>query len=165
MKKRKITTNEYVSVTDSYHKYYKKKSKNPVDISNYRRVVNSFHQLVMKHVIENGDLVYLPLRMGTLAVKGIACKPKLEGDKIVGLPIRWSKTLALWNSCPEAKERGQVVYCTNEHTGGVRYKFLWNTYKVFARFKNLYQFRASRANKRAVYRAVLDGKEYEDQFY
>lgn len=163
-KKRKSTTSEYVGITDSYHKYYKKKYENTVSISEYRRVLNAFHQLVMKHVIEDGDLVYLPLRLGVLCIKGIVCKPRLKNGRIIGIPIRWSKTRELWEGSPEARERKQLVYCTNEHTGGVRYKFLWNTYKVFARFKNLYTFRASRANKRAVYKAVLNGKEYEDQF-
>lgn len=157
----KTVNKDFINITDSY-KFYKSKSKFviPVNLSEYRRVINAFHKLVMKHIIEGGDLVYLPLKMGTLVIKGNINKPKIVNGVIKGLPIRWSKTKELWDSCPEAKERGQVVYCTNEETGGVRYKFQWNTKKVWAKYKSLYSFRPSRANKRAVYRQVINGKEY-----
>ena len=155
----KITNRDFVNVTDSY-KFYKSKSESSVSLSDYRRVINAFHKLVMKHIIEEGDTVYLPLRMGCLQIVGNINKPKIVDGVIKGLPIRWSKTKELWDSCPEAKERGQVIYCTNEETGGIRYKFQWVTKKVWAKYKSLYSFRPSRTNKRSVYRQVINGKEY-----
>lgn len=158
---RKKTTKEYVSITDSY-KYYIKNVKNHVDISTYRKVLNTFHKMIIDHVIDNGDLVYLPLKMGTLAVKGAVSKPRLENGVIRGLPIRWSKTFELWNEYPELKEKGQVIYCTNEHTGGVRYKFFWERNKVYVKFKSVFSLRISRDNKRRLSKSVIDGKEYEN---
>ena len=83
----KTVNKDFINITDSY-KFYKSKSKFiiPANLSEYRRVINAFHKLVMKHIIEDGDLVYLPLKMGTCY--GIVVLKQKKEVKLFIVPMK-----------------------------------------------------------------------------
>ena len=54
------------------------------------------------------------------------------------LPPNWAKTKELWEKNPEAKAKKQLVYCTNDHTNGIRYKIIWSKRRVLVENKTLY---------------------------
>lgn len=150
------------NLRDSY-KLYKKEVKNPVDVKTYVLIATMYNKFLMDKVLD-GEEVTLPSRFGTLCI--IGRKQKIQFDEqgnIKGLAPDWVKTKKLWDSSPEAKERKQLVYHTNEHTGNIRYKFLWSKSRVLITNKTLYSLQVTRQNKREVHKRVIEGKEYKNQ--
>lgn len=141
------------------YKQYKKDCQNTVDIKTYIDISTRYIKFLMDKVVD-GYEVTLPNRLGTLRVYGIKQEVKFVDGKIKGLSPNWQKTLELWRTNPEAKEKKQMVYNTNEHSGGMRYKFIWSKTRILVLNKSLYSLRMTRENKRKIYKAVMAGKEY-----
>ena len=114
----------------------------------------------MKKVF-TGDEIVLPAKMGVLKVVGHKQKVRFdENDKVVGLSPNWKKTKVLWESCEDCKNRKQLIYNTNEHTDGIRYKFLWSKNRILITNKTLYSLRMTRENKREIWKHIMEGQEY-----
>ena len=134
----------------------------PVDISKeeYLDITGGFMKFIADKIVD-GERVTLPSSMGELLVLGRKQVITTgENGEIKGLAPDWKSTLALWDKDPEAKEKKTIIKFFNEHTSGYRYKFGWNTLRVPFRFKSLYTFRATRDNKRRVWKKILEGQEY-----
>lgn len=148
-----------MNIRESY-KLYKKTSKEPVGISTYTKLTGLYIKFLILKVLE-GEEVTLPARLGTLHIRGKQQKVKFDEDgKMTGLSPNWKDTKKLWDSCPECKEKKQLIYNTNEHTGGIRYKYLWSKARVLISNKTLYSLKMTRDNKRAVFKKIMEGQEY-----
>lgn len=148
------------NLRDSY-KLYKTTSVNPTDIKMYLDIVHGYLKFLMNKVME-GEEVTLPSRFGTLSITGKKQTIRFdENGKVVGLPPDWVKTKELWDRNETAKQNKQLVYCTNEHTSNIRYKFLWSKITVLVTNKTLYALKMTRTNKRDVSNRVKNGKEYK----
>ena len=140
---------------------YKKECENTIDIRQYIDISTRYVKFLMDKVIDEGYEVSLPSRLGSLRIIGIKQQIKFDDEgKIKGLSPNWQKTMQLWNSNPEAKEKKQLVYNTNEHSAGIRYKYIWSKKRALITNKTLYSLRMTRENKRRIYKAVIAGKEY-----
>lgn len=147
------------NLRDSY-KFYKSNVEDPIDIKTYLKIVNSFMKFIMSKIFK-GFEVKLPARLGSFSIIGKKIKPRLNSEgEIANLAPNWVKTKELWENNPEAKKNKELVYCFNEHTGGVRYKFLWSKKNVNVVNKNLYSIKFSRANKRMLNTMIEQGKEF-----
>lgn len=147
------------NLIDSYRQY-KKESKNPVDKKTYLLLASLYNKFLIEKVLE-GEIVTLPSRLGTLSILGKKQKIRFdENGNVKGLAPDWVKTKKFWDSNPEAKKQRKLLYHTNPHTDNVRYKYFWSKKNILIENKTLYSLRITRANKRAVYRKILDGKEY-----
>lgn len=123
-------------------------------------ICGEFNKFLCSKVLD-GHEVTLPSRFGTLSIIGREQKVRFdEAGNVVGLPPDWKKTRELWDRNPEAAKKKTLVYCTNEHTSNIRYKFLWSKKKVIIENKTLYSLRMTRTNKRTVYKLLMNGKEY-----
>lgn len=141
-------------------KYYKKTSRNPVDIKTYITLCSKYNKFLINKVLE-GEKVTLPSRMGTLSIVGTKQKIRYdENGNVRGLAPDWVKTKKLWDRNLKAKERKQLVYHTNEHSSNIRYKFFWSKDRVLVTNKTLYSLQVTRSNKRAVHDKIMQGKEY-----
>lgn len=150
------------NLRDSY-KLYKETVENPVDIKTYLLLTAEYNKFLINKVLE-GKEVTLPSRMGTLSILGKKHKIKIgENGEILGLAPDWVETKKLWEKSPEAKEAKKLIYHTNSHTEGVRYKFLWAKKNVLVENKTLYSLRLTRTNKRAVHQKIIDGAQYKTQ--
>lgn len=148
------------NVIDSY-KMYKKTTENPVDLSTYRKITGEYQKFLIEKVVQEGKEVTLPARLGTLLIQGERDNPKIDDEgNVTGLAISWGRTFKLWNSNPEAKAQKKLVYCTNEHTGGIRYSYLWRKKNVIILNKVLYSLILTRTNKRTASALMFKGKEY-----
>ena len=49
----------------------------------------------------------------------------------------------------------------NEHSDGVRYCFNWGLRNIMLKNKSYYVLKMTRENKRNLYKAILNGQEYE----
>lgn len=147
------------NVRDSY-KLYKQEASIPVDIKIYVELANGYNKFLADKALE-GEKVTLPARCGTISIIGKQQQVRFDEEgKVVGLAPDWVKTKKLWDSNPEAKAKKKLVYHTNEHSDGIRYKFLWGKSRVLISNKTLYALRMTRANKRAVNDRVKKGQEY-----
>ena len=150
---------DFKNIKDSYL-LYKKNTNNPIEKRDYNYICSLFNKFLMKKVL-SGETIRFPAKLGTLAIVGK--KQKIRRDKdgnIVSLAPNWKKTIEYWNRNEEAKINKKIIYCTNEHSNGVRYKFFWSKLNVSVCFKNLYSLRLVRENKRAVRDAILSGHEF-----
>lgn len=148
------------NLRDSY-KFYKQEATLPINSKDYLEIVAGFNKFMIDKVLE-GDEVVLPVRFGTLSIIGRKQEIKYDQDgKIIGLAPNWKKTKELWDRNEDAKKRKQLVYCTNEHTSNIRYRFFWSKNKVFVTNKTLYALRMTRTNKRTVnVNVTTENKEY-----
>jgi hypothetical protein len=60
---------------------------------------------------------------------------------------------------PDKKESKEPIYCFNEHSNGVRYKFIWQQDKILVN-KSVFIFKPSRTNKRNISKLIKSGKEF-----
>jgi hypothetical protein len=155
---------EYRNLADSYElfkeKYKDKKSL--VSKSDYVKIAGLFMKYIMKRIIFHSDTVHLPFKTGILEVVGRKQRISIgENGEIRGLSPNWKKTKELYDRCPECKERRQIVYNMNEHSDGVRYCFNWGLRNIMLKNKSYYVLKMTRENKRNLYKAILNGQEYE----
>lgn len=161
----------YKNLTDSY-KLYRDRHKIKVatkdatypvvNKSDYVKIASAFMKYIMYRVIHHSDTVILPFKTGLLNVVGRKQKITFDEDgNVQGLSPNWKKTKELYDRCPECKEKKQIVYNMNEHTDGVRYAFNWGLRNVNLKNKAFYVLKMTRANKRDLYRAIMNGREYE----
>lgn len=147
------------NIRDSY-KHYKKSVENPIDIKTYISIANNFNNFLMDKVLDGLEVV-LPARLGVMSIVGTKQKIKFDNNGNPILPPDWVKTKKLWEDNPEAKANKTLVYQTNDHTNGIRYKLLWSKKRVLVENKNLYSFRLTRTHKREInHKVVNEGKEY-----
>ncbi len=149
----------YKGIKDSYITY-KNISSSPVDKDVYSKVCSLYNKFLISKVLDGNEITF-PMKMGTLAIVGKKQKIKRdENDNIISLAPNWRKTMEYWKRNERAKEEKKLIYCTNEHSNGVRYKYFWSKKNVAVSFKNMYSLRLVRNNKRAVHKAILKGKEF-----
>lgn len=148
------------NLRDSY-KFYKTESVNPVDVKMYLDIVHGHLKFIVDKVMQ-GEEVTLPSRFGTLSIIGKKQNIRFdEQGNVQGLAPDWVRTKELWDRNEEAKNNKQLVYCTNEHTSNIRYKFLWSKMRVLVTNKTLYALKMTRTNKREVSNRVKNGQEYK----
>lgn len=134
-------------ISDAY-KLYRSTEKEPIDISTYRNITSSFIEFIIVK-LSQGKLVDLPDRLGELHFAGRKIKPKLDEDgNIIKLSVDWKETLKNWKVNPPTKDKPNYVYHFNEHTCGVRYRFIWNRRSCMIKNKNFYIFIPARVLKR-----------------
>jgi hypothetical protein len=142
------------------YKTYTATFEKKVDINTYLKILSKFFLFFMDYVFR-GFEVSFPNRMGSVLIIGKKVKPKLDEEgNIKNLAPNWAKTKELWDNDPEAKKNKTLVYCFNEHSDGIRYKFLWSKIRVILDNKNLFSIRFTRDNKRMINTKVKEGAEY-----
>lgn len=131
-----------------------------IDKKLYNSIIEEYHNLIIKFIIEEGYEFKIPYELGALALRKF--KPKLQinskGKLINRLPVDIKSTMDLWKKDNKAKENKVLVRFTNKHSDG--YVFTIHYFKKYkARFKNktLYQFETVRAVKNKVKIAASSG--------
>lgn len=147
-----------LNIRTSY-KRYSKEVKTLVEIKEFISIANGYMEFLMQKAVQ-GEEVTMPARLGTLFIQGVKKKLKFNKDGVPLLPPNWSKTKKLWENNPDAKATKKIVYCLNEETNGVVYKLHWSKNRVPIENKLYYNFILTRANKRAIHKSIVEGKEY-----
>ncbi len=149
--------------TKSSYKHYKDTRNGTVDVRTYLKIIHGFIKFIMDKVFDGFD-VHLSNSdsLGVIGIRGTKVKPYVNEDgEIKGVAPSWSKTRALWNENPEAKERGDIIYCFNEHSGGIKYRLVWHKDDMKLHNKTYYYLKFSRANRRRMWAIAIKGeKEY-----
>lgn len=149
------------NIRDSYFEEYKDNVENPVSYATFSQVIQLFFVFLLSKVFD-GEEITLPCRLGTLYIRGVKEKVRFDDNgKVVGLSVNWKKTKDLWEANPQAKIEKKLIYNTNEHSSGIRYKFVWGRNRVLTQYKSLYTLRLTRTIKRELHRLIVEeNKEY-----
>ena len=100
------------------YKNYKKKYPNTVlTRKEYAEILEEYFKEARDYILDGGEYT-VPFRLGTL--KAI----KVKGD-LNKLKVDWGETNKLWKRDSESREKKQLVYHLNEHSGGDYYKIHW----------------------------------------
>lgn len=151
--------NNLCTVRTSYN-FYKENSENPLSMQEYHSIVYGFFKFMLEQLYAARE-IKIPCKLGTMQIIGRKRKPTIgEDGKIKNLSPDWKQTKLLWERCEECKKRKQLVFHLNEHTSGVRYKFLWKKENMLVDTKNLYYFKPARDTKRELAKLINNGKEF-----
>lgn len=119
----------------------------------YGKVISTVNKEIINKLLE-GHWIFLPHRMGLLAVAAIPTKVFYKGGKLKdNYRIDWKKTLEYWYEDSEARENKRCIKRINDYLYDVRYS------KSSACYKNqkFYNFRANRSLVRTL------GKKIENE--
>lgn len=141
------------------YKDYKEIEVDAVDEKTYLKLTALYNKFLIKKALE-GNEVTLPARLGTISIQGKKSKIRVIEGEVKGLAPDWKKTKELWRENKEAKKRKQLVFHTNSHTDGYRYKWHWSKKNVLVENKILYSLVMTRANKRAASKNIKKGYQY-----
>jgi hypothetical protein len=128
------------------------------DIKRNIEIANNFNKFLVEKVYDGFEVV-LPARLGLISIVGTKQNITFDEDGNPNLPPDWVKTKKLWATNEQAKLNKKLIYHTNAHTGGIRYKFFWSKKRVLVQNKTLYSLRMTRTNKRRVYDEVVNNKK------
>lgn len=131
-----------------------------VGMKPYKKIVGGFMKFLMKKVLEGNDVI-LGGKLGKIGVRGEKIAPIItESGEIRGIAPNWGETKKLQAKDEEARKNRTKVYCFNEHSNGIKYKFFWSKVNVIITNKNYYNLTFSRGNRRELSRLIQNGKEY-----
>ena len=119
-----------------------------VDYNKYRAIVTDYFKYLQKQLIEEGKIIKLPYRMGTVQI--IKKKPKYYDKR--SLRIDYQAT----------KQTGKLIFLLNEHSDEFKYRYLWSKTDIMVPNKSMYQLVATRANKRRL-AVIIKNKELDYQ--
>lgn len=149
----------FKSLKDSFYYFKKLHPKESVARQEYLKICADFMLFMIDKVLK-GHVVRIPSRLGLLYIKGVKQKIKIIDNKIVGAAPDWSATKKLRAKNPQANAERRMVYYTNNHTDGYRYRFFWSKKNVYVEFKTLYSLRMTKKNKSLASKMILKGVEY-----
>lgn len=117
-----------------------------IDYNKYRAIVTDYFKYLQKQLIEEGKVIKLPYRMGTVQI--IKKKPKYYDKR--SLRIDYQAT----------KQTGKLIFLLNEHSDEFKYRYLWSKTDIMVPNKSMYQLVATRANKRRL-AVIIKNKELD----
>lgn len=137
------------------YNYYCKSVKKPLSRKEFSQVSKDIGEAIMRLVIYNNYIYYMPYRLGDISLKRISEKVSYDDNGQVNtnkLPIDWGRTTKYWaeiykdlttDEIKQIKDK-KVFYHLNEDVDGQRAYFRWS--KVTSNFKNknMYLFRPVR---------------------
>lgn len=157
---------EVKNLRQSY-KFYKELSytgeTTKLELNVYLEIIYGFIKFIMRKVFEGHDVKLGPGdSLGAIGLRGKRQKFYIDKETghVRGLAVDWKKTKDLWAESPEAKADKTLIYCTNEHTGGLRYSIVWWTKEMRLHNKIFYYLKFSRNNRRRAASHIKEGAEY-----
>lgn len=144
------------------YKHYKKNEENPVKLNVYLSIVLGLFKRIVQMIFEGKD-IKLPAELGVMGIRGNKVKPRLDKDgNIKGLAVNWKATKEMWKEKPEKEAAKEYIYFFNEHTMGLRFKWIWARKDMKFKNKTVYQFKLSKPNKRTATKLFRSGREYAE---
>lgn len=129
-------------VQADFYKFYKdtciRKNKPFVEYQKYCDIINDFNILVRDKMINEGERLHMPYRMGELYVQKF--ESNFDPERKNTWKINW----------PETNKVGQVVYFESKYG----YKWKWDKKNACFKGRKLYTFRACRKARRLIPDAI-----------
>lgn len=97
------------------------KEQNPqlnIDSKQYKQIIEQINLYYINHILETGNMVFLPNGLGKMMIQKNKrkFKPTKDGkSKYLRAPINWA----------ESYNQGKIIYYLNENTDGYTYRYQW----------------------------------------
>lgn len=146
-------------ITNSYylrdiHKAYKKRVKNPLPESDFRKVIKYVDKGLVEYIIDGG-IFDIPSRMGHIAlVKKKNAMWFEDGVVKTTRPIDWERTNKLWAEDEDAKQRKILVRRETDYT----YYLKWYKDDRTFMYHQETKFSTCRPLKRYIKECINNGK-------
>lgn len=148
------------NISNTYN-FYSRKTDKPVQKSSYLKLIREYNKFLMDHVLDGHEVVF-PHGLGSLQVSGKKIEIKFTPEgRPLNLPPDWRLTKKLWDSNEEAKKNKQLVYHSNPHTNGIRYKFIWFKDRYKIENKMIFSLKVSKIARNKLAERIIAGKEYK----
>ncbi len=122
----------------------------------YMLIVGGLMKFMFKKVFAGFD-IRLGAGLGVLGIRGKKIEIFIDKDgNVKGVAPNWGETKKLQARDPIAKENRTIVYCTNEHSNGIRYSFFWSKEGVIIENKSLYHMSISKGNRTELTRLIFE---------
>lgn len=128
----------------------------------YRNIVTGLMKFIMQKVFDGYD-VKLGARLGVIGVRGRKVEPLInENGEIKGVAPNWGETKKLQARDPIAKEKRTIVYCFNEHSNFIKYKFFWANNRSIMTNITYYSLTFAHPNKSKLHNYIVnENREYQ----
>lgn len=148
-----------LSIRTSYPQY--SKDVGDMEYKEYNELLSNFFKFLLDSLIEGKELKF-PSGLGSMKISGKKLEIKFnEKGEIEKINIDWPKTKKLWKECEECKKNNKKIYLLNEHSDGIRYRFLWSKHKAIFRTKRCYVFKAAKSARKKLFTSIINGGQYE----
>lgn len=155
--------------SDNLYRYYKKTSKySPVERKVFGEIIRKFNTAIIDAMIYKAFEFHFPARLGTIRIKKIKIKVKMNDDGTIDkryLAPDWKATKELWNKDEDAKNRKQLVYHLNRHTNGYKHRFFWNKQNSNVRNQTIYTLDMARYSVKRRLAAALKNTKLNLNYY
>lgn len=144
--------------------FYKKNYKNPIEESDYRRIIGQFNEEIAKLILEHAFEYRMPHRLGYVRIKKKSVILILDRDgklKKNYLKVDWNATKQLWAENTQAAAEKKLIYHTNKHTDGYYFKWFWDKSATNVRNISVYKLIPSRKNLRTITHLVRTKEELD----
>lgn len=135
------------------HPEYKK-----LTFEQFKKVIRTYNTMIMEYVLETGKEFKLPFGFGTLTInkKKQTVFFEKDGKKRIILAVDWKTTKQLWKDDPESAQIKKLVYLTNPHSEGYRFKWIWFPKSARFTMSELWTFQPSRKSSRTLAQKLKD---------
>lgn len=131
------------SSKENFEVFCKERPEVKIDYATFKKIIYTWNNMYVKHMLDTGDRLKLAYGLGPLAVtmyKPKRYKKNKEGKEIIGLPINWKET----------KKEGRYIYHLNYQTDGYKYYWYWNPHESYIRNAVIWKLEMARVHSRAL---------------
>lgn len=149
--------NTHYGMSDYYKAYCKREDVDRLSYSKYSSIIADFNTAIIDMVLNDSFEYMLPHLNLELTVRKNLRKPQIKDGKLHNnVPIDFKKTMDLWRSDPDAKERRIKVRHNNKHTMGYVFRFYLKKLRGTVKNKRYYKFKPSRGFSRGLAQRIND---------
>jgi len=111
---------EFRTASRENYKLFCKSNKDvKISFEEYKKILYTYNELIIKHILDTGDKIKLPFGLGCITINKYKKKKrkinKTTGEEIIALSVDYKRS----------KEEGVRVYHLNYHTDGYNYYWAW----------------------------------------
>lgn len=146
-----------------YYNDYKKNSVNTVNYTVYKDIISEFNLAVIDGMLNKSLDYKFPILKLFLSIRKDKRAPVIKNGKLHNnVPIDFSRTMALWQSNPEARENKIKVRYSNTHSSNYVFRIYLRKFTSGLKNKSSYKFKPCRSFQRALAARIKD--ETKDKF-
>lgn len=134
-----------LTIVDMY-KQYVKDYEEAVDYKTFKNILETFHNIFVKQMFEQSDILKLPYGLGTVGI--VKYKPKTISPKSLSVDYKSSA------------EYGKRIYHLNEHSDGYKFRLYWSKLPQTFPDRYKYQLQLVRTNKRKLAQYIFNNHDY-----
>lgn len=140
-----------------YYRYYKKNNEKPLDYTTYSDIISKYNKSVIDLMLNNSLEYRVPVLNFLFTIRKDERKPQIKNGKLHNnRPIDFKRTMDLWASDEEARNKKILLRFNNNHSSGYVYRIYCKKHESSIKNKKYYKFTPSREFKRGLASRIND---------